>query len=203
MKTEEKESLKINTGEIRYYWKIIDDFLLKNNENIYNSLLGPANEIEINNLENILQIKLPDTFKESLLIHNGQVDNNVITFFDYQKLLSVNDMIKDYKIHCELFENEIIDFINPDKCKYIKRQYIYNKKWLKFTDSNGDGLIMDFDPAKKGKIGQIWFRPHDDSPIDEILTETYGELLKTFCEKIENGLYEIEDGEILLDNFIF
>jgi cell wall assembly regulator SMI1 len=191
-------------AEIGYYWKTIDSFLIKNNIGIYNSLLGPANEDEINNFEDILNVKLPDTFKESLLIHNGQNENNnIITFIDYQKLLSVNGMIKNYKMFCELFEDETIDFIKPDECRYIKRNYIYNNKWLKFTESNSDGLIMDFDPAEKGKIGQIFYRPHDDNPEDKIITETYEEWLKTICERFENKLYEIEDGEIIFEDFTF
>jgi cell wall assembly regulator SMI1 len=191
-------------SEIKYYWKTIDNFLIKNNNEIYSSLLGPAEENEIINLENILNVKLPDTFKESLLIHNGQDEhNNIITFIDYQKLLSINEMIENYKMFCDLFEGEIVDFIEPDECKYIKKQYIYNNKWLKFTDSNSDGLIMDFDPAEKGKSGQIFFRPHDDNPLDKIITETYEEWLKIICENIENKLYEIKNGEIVFKDFTF
>jgi cell wall assembly regulator SMI1 len=191
-------------SEIGYYWETIDDFLVKTNNEIYDSLLGPADENEINNLEKILNIKLPDSFKESLLIHNGQDENNhIITFIDYQKLLSVNEMIKHYKMVIDLFENETVYFIKPDECKYVKRHYIYNNKWLKFTESNGDGLIMDFDPAEKGKIGQIFFRPHDDNPVDKILTDSYGEWLKIICERIENKLYEIKNGEIIFEDFTF
>jgi cell wall assembly regulator SMI1 len=191
-------------SEIKYYWKTIDNFFIKNNNEIYSSLLGPAEENEIINLENILNVKLPDTFKESLLIHNGQDENNnIITFIDYQKLLSVNKMIENYKMFCDLFEDEIVDFIKPDECRYIKKQYIYNNKWLKFSDSNGDGLIMDFDPAEKGKRGQIFFRPHDDNPADKIITETYEEWLKIIYETIENKLYEIKNGEILFKDFTF
>jgi cell wall assembly regulator SMI1 len=191
-------------SEIEYYWKTIDNFLIKNNNEIYNSLSGPAGNDEINNLENILNIKLPNTFKESLLIHNGQDENNnIITFVDYQKLLSVNEMIKNYKMFCGLFENETIEFIKPNGCKYIKRYFIYNNKWLKFTESNSEGLIMDFDPAEKGKIGQIFYRPHDDNPVDKILTETYEEWLKTVCERLENKLYEIKNEEIVFENFTF
>ncbi|MDR1317298.1 MAG: SMI1/KNR4 family protein [Spirochaetales bacterium] len=191
-------------SEIGYYWKTIDNFLIKNNNAIYNSLLGPADEKEINNLENIANVKLPDAFKESLLIHNGQDENNgIITFIDYQKLLSVHEMVKDYKMFCGLFENEIIDFIKPDECKYIKNYYIYNNKWLKITESNSDGLIMDFDPAEKGRVGQIFFRPHDDNPADKIIAETYEEWLKIICERLETGLYEIEDGEIVFEDFTF
>jgi cell wall assembly regulator SMI1 len=191
-------------SEISYYWKTIEGFLLKNNVEIYNSLSEPAEEKEIKNLESKLNIKLPDTFRESLMIHNGQKENNnFVTFIDYQKLLSVNEMMEQYEMFCDLFENETVDFIKLDECKYIKRNYIYNNKWLKFTESNSDGLIMDFDPAIKGKIGQIFFRPHDDNPVDKIITETYEGWLKSICEKLENNLYKIKDGEILFDNFTF
>jgi cell wall assembly regulator SMI1 len=62
---------------------------------------------------------------------------------------------------------------------------------------------MDFDPAEKGKTGQIFFRPHDDNPVDKIITETYEGWLKIICKKLENGLYEIEDGEIIFEDFTF
>jgi hypothetical protein len=62
---------------------------------------------------------------------------------------------------------------------------------------------MDFDPAEKGKTGQIFFRPHDDNPVDKIITETYEGWLKIICEKLENRQYEIKDGEITFENFTF
>jgi cell wall assembly regulator SMI1 len=192
-------------SDIANYWKTIDDFLRKTNANIYNSLSGPADENNIKELENILKVNLPDTFKESLLIHNGQNEkDNIITFVDYHKLLSVNEMIKNYKMLCGLFdENETIDFIKPNDYKYIKRNYIYNHKWLKFTESNGDGLIIDFDPGEKGTMGQIFFRPHDDNPIDKIIAKSYGNWLRKLCGKIGNKEYEIKNGALLFEDIIF
>jgi cell wall assembly regulator SMI1 len=192
-------------SEIIYYWKTIENFLKNTNDEIYNSLLGPANNDEISKLEKTLNLKLPDSFKESLLIHNGQTENDsIITFVDYQKLLSVNEIMKNYKMFCGLFdENETIDFIKSNECKYIKRNYIYNHKWLKFTDSNSDGLIIDFDPATNGILGQIFFRPHDDNPIDKIIAQSYEEWMEKLCVKIDNKEYEITEGEIVFEYFTF
>jgi cell wall assembly regulator SMI1 len=191
-------------SDITKYWKTIENFLKKTDIEIYNSLLGPTDEKNIKELENILKINLPETFKESLLIHNGQNENNnFITFVDYQKLSSVNKIANDYKMYCDLFDESDVSFIKESECKYIKRNYIYNHKWLKFTESNSDGLIIDFDPAKKGTIGQIFFRPHDDNPIDKIVAKSYENWLETLCKKIENKEYRIDKGNILFDDFTF
>jgi cell wall assembly regulator SMI1 len=195
---------EVAMSEIKHYWEIIDNFFMKNNLKIYDSLSGPADETEISSLETILDVKLPEAFRESLMIHDGQNDrDNFIMFADYQKLLSVSEMIAHYKMHRDLFENETIDYIRPDECKYIRRNYIYHNKWLQFTDSEGDGLILDFDPAVQGRAGQVFFRPHDDNPADQIIAETYRDWLKNICEKLENRQYTVRDGMLLFDNFTF
>jgi cell wall assembly regulator SMI1 len=123
---------------------------------------------------------------------------------DYHKLLSAKEMTKNYKMLCGLFcADETVDFIEPNECKYIKRNYIYNHKWLKFTESNGDGLIIDFDPGVKGTIGQIFFRPNDDNPVDKTIAKSYENWLKKLCEKIENKEYKINNGEIVFEDIIF
>ena len=191
-------------SKIKDYWKIIGDFVKVTDIQIYNSLQGPASEDDIKKLEKALKLNLPDDFKESLLIHNGQNENDyLITFVDYQKLLSVNKMIENYKMFCNLFGKKEFSVIKPEDCKYIKRNYIYNHKWLKFTESDSDGLILDFDPAEKGTAGQIFFRPHDDNPTDKVIAKSYEEWLKILCEKIENNEYEINDGEIVFEDFTF
>ena len=191
-------------SEIENYWKTIKGFLKKTNEQICNSLQNPAKETDINKLEKILKLNLPDVFKESLLIHNGQNDNDyIITFMDYQNLLSANKMIENYKMICKLFGENDFSVIKQKNCKYIKRNYIYNHKWLKFSESDSDGLIIDFDPAKKGTVGQIFFRPHDDNPIDKIIAKSYKEWLDKLCTKIENTEYEIIDDEIVFNDFTF
>ena len=191
-------------SDIVNYWKTIENFLKKTNLDIYNSLLGPANENSIIQLEKYLKINLPVTFKESLLVHNGQKENdNLITFVDYQKLLSVDKMIEDYNMFCGLFEENDFSIIKQNECKFIKRNFIYNHRWLKFTESNSDGLIMDFDPAIEGTIGQIFFRPHDDNPIDKIIANSFEKWLEKLCNKIDNSEYKIEDSEILFEDFTF
>ena len=185
------------------YWKTIEDFLKITDINIFNSLSKPANEDDIKELENIIKVNLPDSFKESLLIHNGQDETeNGITFVDSQKLLSINEMCKIYKELCFYFqENKTMEFMKkPYQCEYLKRNYLYNPKWLKFTKSylsKLDGLIIDFDPAEKGTAGQIFFRPESGIPEDKIITKSYENWLERLCMLIENNEYKIKNGKII------
>ena len=190
-------------SNIANYWKTIEEFFKITNIDIFNSLQEPANENEIKELENILKINLPEAFKESLLIHNGQKEtDNVIGFVDSHELLTVNEMIITYKELCEYFhENETIDYIKkPYECKYIKRNYLYNYKWLKFSKSVlswSEGLIIDYDPAEKGIIGQIFFLSDRKIPEDKILAKSYENWLERMCILIENNEYKIKNGNVI------
>jgi cell wall assembly regulator SMI1 len=193
-------------SNIAYYWKTIEDFLKITDIEIYNSLSGPAEERNIKKLENLFKINLPDSFKESLSIHNGQVDDDpIITFVNRQKLLSVNVMIKDYNKLLMVYDDisiEMIDPVKPKKCKYIKRNYDFNNKWLKFTATDGwsfnHGYKLDFDPAVKGTIGQVIFR----CGSDKIIAKSYENWMEKLCEQIDNKEYIIAYGkkEIIFDD---
>lgn len=150
-----------------------------------------------------MEINLPEAFKESLIIHNGQIEtDNIITFVDSQKLLSVNEIMNVYKKLCDFFQtNETIDFIKkPYECKYVKRNFLYNPKWLKFTKSNlhwEDGLIIDFDPSERGTSGQIFFRPYTKIPEDKPIAKSYENWLERLCMLIDNNEYKIKNGKII------
>jgi len=166
-------------SNIANYWKTIETFLKIIDVDIFNSLSEPANESSIKKLENIMKVNLPDAFKESLLIHNGQNETeNFNAFVDSQKLLSLDEMINIHeKLYDTFHENQTMEYIKkPYQCNYIKRNFLYNPKWLKFTKSNIsklDGLIIDFDPAEKGAVGQIFFRPERNIPKDKIAAKSY------------------------------
>ena len=193
---------------IKDYWKTIDQYLIKYSPNTYNSLMGPASDTEIKRLMEIIKLPLPETLIQSLIIHNGQehmLDSP--SFIAYHNLLSCSDIIKVYDMMNEICPEEddaTVWYINPDDCKYVKTNYIWNKKWIPITEANsGDGLLIDFDPAPFGQSGQIIYRANTPPSADKPISNSYSDWLKTICERLENGQFSVEDEIINIDRLIY
>jgi len=192
-------------SNVKECWLTIEHYLKRYTPNAYKTLGNPAEDYEIQQLIEALNLPLPKSLIESLQIHNGQNDDSRLnSFLDYQHLLSCSGIINTYEMMNSICpDEEIVDWIDPKSCEKIKRYYIWNKKWFHFTDSEGDGLIMDFDPAKFGKSGQIFFSAHDDNPPVETLAESYEDWLIKICTKLEQNEFTINRDMILLNEFTF
>jgi hypothetical protein len=62
---------------------------------------------------------------------------------------------------------------------------------------------LDFDPSGEGVLGQVFFRPHDDNPIDKPITISFEDWMEQLCERLDNGLFEVDEGEIVFNEFTF
>ena len=174
---------------------IIDDEE-KEEFNKYKLLKG-ATDDEINAFENDFNIKLPEDFKEYYKIKNGSEypfkllhitynENNCIPF----TLMSLDDIKNTKKYFCErddLLEN-YYDKNEIEKLDKRIKPYLYNKKWFPFAQLVGGDLylMLDFDPAEEGQIGQIIFYVHDPDFIYYI-KETFAELLKDTLDNLNDG----------------
>jgi cell wall assembly regulator SMI1 len=186
-------------------WRIIEQFLLKHSSDTYITLAPPATVEEIEKLKAEINLPIPDSLIQSLLIHNGQRDENRwLPFFDYQHLLSCEEIIETYQMMNNLFPNQdIVNYINPQDCKVVKLHYIWNKKWLPIPDANGDGLILDFDPSFLGEKGQVFYRPNSDNPPDKTIAKSYEQWMERICHKLQSGKFDVEDNMIKIKEFTY
>lgn len=80
--------------------------------------------------------------------------------------------------------NEGVVFID----KAIKPIF-FNKKHLAFASCNGDSfLLIDFDPAPTGRMGQIVYQDAE-SCILKVIAPSFEDLLKQYCADLENDLF--------------
>ena len=86
-----------------------------------------------------------------------------------------------------------IDWLTPDKI----RNLVWSPKWIKFTEFEGDGFILDLDPGPNGKYGQIFYRNHADNSI-RVCANDIDEIMELIAVSIENGDYEIDHGCVIL-----
>jgi cell wall assembly regulator SMI1 len=176
--------------DIQQSWKIIDSFLEVHFPTIATTMNPGATYKDIERFSNSLPFDIPEDLKVSLLHHNGQNDPTQLSgLVNFNRLLSIEEMYDTYSVNCEVFEGwEPIDGLIPDKIKNI----VWSERWLKFTEREGDGYILDMDPAQNGTDGQIFYRRHDDTPV-KTLAKSYRGFLSMIAESFQEGDYEVID----------
>jgi cell wall assembly regulator SMI1 len=118
-----------------------------------------ASKTELANLEKHLKVKLPDSLKAMLSIHDGQYDDNGPGLVDGQLLLSVGGICRQWDTWRSLDEDAMnvvcAEFMASDPVGVIKPMYT-NRLWIPLTeDRAGNHIGLDYDPDKKGTFGQV------------------------------------------------
>lgn len=156
-------------------WLEFEQKLKSSDSHPCNDLNKPAADIEIQNLENAINVVLPEDFTECLKIHNGQKGNAYGVFKGLQ-FLSCESIATEWQIWKQLFDNN--EFINhsaePDQG--IAETW-WHPMWIPFTsDGFGNHLCIDLAPTSEGKSGQIISLFHDE-PVREIQADSFSEWL--------------------------
>ena len=152
---------------------------------IEKTLLPPADESEIQEVENRIGFKLPDDLRELYLIANGQlnpyddeaelanrleVDEPWAPFFGSYEFLSLDRAVSEYEFQFDAYTserefNEKFSKANPERVVNFNTWEVrsgdpvdpsgWNPDWFTFGNSNADYYSIDRTPAKGGAPGQI------------------------------------------------
>lgn len=142
------------------FWKKVEIHLKKHDLEGYNTLNSPALDQDLEVLENSIGCKLPEDFKSSLKIHNGQ-KNFADTLFDGDLLLSTKMIADEWQIWKDLLDDGDFEGFNSEPQEGIKDHW-WNALWIPITyNGAGDHICIDLDPAIGGKKGQIITMWHD------------------------------------------
>ena len=155
-----------------------------------------ASEEEISAFEEKFDITLPEDVKELYRYKNGSkylsilpcvIDERDMAFC----LMSLQDvehtkkyfqnrdaLLTDFPEH---FTSEDIEKMKDSRIK----PYLFNKKWIPFAEyCDSCFLMLDFDPDKEGKGGQIICYIHDPEEVI-YAAKSLTELIKGIMEEIE------------------
>ena len=188
--------------------KKIADYICKNFEDLdmddpveegylddYEEILG-ATEEEISAFEEKFGITLPEDVKELYRYKNGSkffsilpcvIDKRDMAF----NLMSLQAMEKSkgYFQNKDALLTDFPDYFTKEDIERMKderiKPYLFNKKWFPFAEyCDSCYLMLDFDPGKEGKEGQIICYIHDP---DEVIyaAESLTELVDGIIEEIE------------------
>ena len=160
----------------------------------YQEIAG-ASEEDMVSFEEKFGIILPDEVKELYRYKNGSkylsilpcvIDEREMAFC----LMSLAEMenIKNYFQNRDALLTEFTEYFTSedlDKMRNSKiKPYLFNKKWIPFAQyCDSCYLMLDFDPDKEGKEGQIICYIHDP---DEVIYVAEGitELISKIMEEI-------------------
>ncbi|KVN09786.1 hypothetical protein WT09_26280 [Burkholderia stagnalis] len=137
---------------------------------------GPASDEDLRALEAGLGVALPEAWRESLRLHDGQEAGRTEPFAG-ETLLSARQILAQWSIWHELVaRGDLADCEGGEPEPGIRGDW-YNLKWIPLThNGSGDHLCIDLDPDEGGRIGQV-IRVWHDSPEREHVAESVGEWL--------------------------
>ena len=155
-----------------------------------------ASEEEISVFEEKFGITLPEDVKELYRYKNGSkylsilpcvIDERDMAFC----LMSLQDIehTKKYFQNRDALLTEFPKHFTSEDIEKMKdsriKPYLFNKKWIPFAEyCDSCFLMLDFDPDKEGKEGQIICYIHDP---DEVIyaAESLTELIKGIMDEVE------------------
>ena len=153
----DKKGLEEVNAELDKRSKKIDAWLKASNPGLQKTLNRPASDKQITQLERVIGAKLPDDFKESLKIHNGQKysEGDLIPPLEERDsayfLMAAGDMVEEWQNRKQLYDSgEFADKeTGPDRG--IRDDAWWHPSWIPFA-SNGGG---DSKPAAEDYVDSI------------------------------------------------
>lgn len=155
-----------------------------------------ASEEEISAFEEKFGITLPEDVKELYRYKNGSkylsilpcvIDERDMAFC----LMSLQDVehTKKYFQNRDALLTEFPEHFTSEDIEKMKdsriKPYLFNKKWIPFAEyCDSCFLLLDFDPDKEGKEGQIICYIHDPDEVIYV-AESLTKLIEGIMEEVE------------------
>ena len=187
-------------------WQRLKAWGEKNAPIMLEDLNPGASEAEIFALENTLQSQIPEAFKASLRIHNGECDGwPSKVFADYGAYLGTSRILEQWTQRKTVAETLMDDPASPEQ---IERQIatgiifvegpvqpvLYLKEWIPVMECNGDVFwAIDLNPAAGGTIGQM-IEVDWEGCSWKVIASSFSHFFEQYLAKLESGAYKIVDG---------
>ena len=152
-----------------------------------------ASEEEISAFEEKFGITLPDDVKELYRYKNGSKYLSILPCAIDEREMAFNLMsldaiekAKKYFQNRDALLTEFPKHFTIEKMKDSRiKPYLFNKKWIPFAEyCDSCFLMLDFDPDKEGKEGQIICYIHDPDEVIYV-AESLTELIKGIMDEVE------------------
>lgn len=169
-------------------WQRIDSWLAANARAVAKSLRKGATTTDVARLEERLGVTLPEDFKESCAIHDGQKGETDLIPIDYGTyfLLPLSKIPGEQKIWHDVLKSGDFQGLQGEPEEGVSSDW-WNPGWIPFASNGaGDNLCLDLAPTLKGTTGQVIKVEHDNAARN-LLARSFGEWLQGLAASLENG----------------
>jgi cell wall assembly regulator SMI1 len=176
-------------------WERIEMVLRESVPATATTLAPPATDLEIEELESAIDLALPEEFRASLRIHNGQNDPTRCHSFVIEGMLATTEQIAaTWRMLTEID----VDLRNQAVGSYVTW---WDRNWIPFTVGDGDHLCINLNPRLSAtpSLGEIVCHVHD-STYERGIATSYGDWLASVAMKLEGGRFTIDQYGYLRPN---
>jgi cell wall assembly regulator SMI1 len=161
----------------------LDEWLKRNRSSYYAQLLPGASDEEIQRLEQLVGLPLPESIKSLYRWRNGQTPGCFEAFHDNKMFLNLQDIAETWAMLKELLEGGDFEIQNWWRIGWVPLMH----------DGAGNYLCLDLEGTFTGRKGQILEFWHDDHDRD-VLYPSAADYLETLVECFERQSWQ-EDEE--------
>ncbi len=178
-------------SQIEEVWQRIEDVLKVHDAKRLEGLRGGASDEEIKALEQEIGAPLPEDFKESIRIHDGQIGTDAGILGGAWELVLSMGMIQVIKMYRGFTQDKkLADHFNGPG-GYIKtkdsdkiRDIQWDVKWLPIGDNSGNLFLLDFNPGVKGTYGQVIEFDRVLGPV-RVVAKSFTAWLENYAKRYE------------------
>ncbi|MEK6347289.1 MAG: SMI1/KNR4 family protein [Burkholderia sp.] len=148
-----------------------------------------ASQTDIETLEGHMGVRLPESFKQFLLIHDGQDGFGLVYG---SQLLSLSGIRQQWNNWRSIDENAMNDdcaeFMGSEPQGFIKPLYS-NRNWIPFShDGGGNHVGMDFDPDAQGAVGQVIAFGRDED-LKRLLANSFEAFVEGWIDWLDRAVW--------------
>jgi cell wall assembly regulator SMI1 len=184
-------------------WRLIEDVLCENAHSVFRALRKPVSEVGLRRMKEKLPAKLPNSFVQSLKIHDGLRNSYLgqIRLFDCWALLPVSAILRVWKMMTDLQAECGFGGDHVTKTPQIKNDSHWRSGWIPFMDAGDEMLVIDMDPGPAGKVGQVVVWSNSGSFPLRVLAGSFREWLAGVAAAFSKRNFRLDEfGGIWLDN---
>ncbi len=190
---------------VRDAWHRIESWGKAHAEGMLTDLNTGASDEKIAELQQALGRSLPESFLESLRIHDGESDGwPSRVFADMGAYLGSDRIVEYWRMRVEIAKQVGDDFELDDYEDQIREGIIfvegpvrpaaYDEDWVPFMDCNGDVFwALDFAPREGGTQGQV-IQVDLEGVEWKVIAESFDAFLADYAKRLESEEWKFRNG---------
>lgn len=192
-------------GNIDALWARIEAWGRDNAPNMLEDLNSGVSDEELGELQAALDRELPESFLQSLKVHNGESDGwPCKVFADMGAYLPCSQILENWQMRVQITGQIGDEFSDEERADQIRDGIIFvdgpvspeafNAAWIPIMDSNGDVFwALDFAPTEGGAPGQV-IQVDLEGCDWRVVATSFEQLLDAYVAALEAGEYRVEAG---------